>query len=158
MVEEKLKLLEQNLLKKSELIDRLNILSDKQSVLLDNSDMEAEEFDGCMEEYEEMLQELTVLNKEAEELYESLQMEQILEGGPNATQIGTLKTLISQLMDKANAHQEKEKLVKKQLEFYFDGERKSLGSGRKTSKAALDYYKSMSRSNVIPPQFMDQKK
>lgn len=158
MVEEKLKLLEQNLLRKSELMDRLYELYDEQSALLEDSDMEPEKFDCCMDKYDEMLQELTVLNNEADELYESLQMEQILEGGPNSTQIGTLKTLISQLMDKANAHQEKEKLVKKQLEFYFDGERKSLGSGRKTSKAALDYYKSMSRSNVIPPQFMDQKK
>ena len=158
MVKDNLKRLEQNLIRKSELLDKLQELSDKQFAFFDDPAMEAEEFDNYMEEYGERLQELTVLNEEADELYESLHLVQFSEGGDFATQIDTLKKLISEVADKTNSYQEKEESVKQNLENYFDNERKSLGSGRKTSKAALDYYRSMNRSNVIPPQFMDQKK
>ena len=61
-------------------------------------------------------------------------------------------------MDKTESLQKKEQSNKQKLEIYFQNERKDLGTGRRSSKAALDYYKSMNRSNVIPPQFMDQKK
>lgn len=158
MVKDNLKRLEQNLIRKSELLDKLQELNDRQLTFFDDSDMEAEEFDNYMEEYEERLQELTTLNEEADELYKSLQSEQFSESGPYAIQIDTLKKLISEVADKTSFYQEKEESVKRNLEDYFDGERKSIGSGRKTSKAALDYYRSMNRSNVIPPQFMDQKK
>ena len=158
MVQEKLRSLEENLLKRKELLDKLHVLCDKQLDLLDNSDMEAEEFDNCMEEQDELLQELTVMNEAADELYESLRTEELSFEGPFAAQIEDVRSLISKVMDKLSSLQSKEQIKKQKLDAYFEGERKSFGTGRKTSKAALDYYKSMNRSNVIPPQFMDQKK
>lgn len=158
MVEKDLELLEQNLVKKSDLIDQLLGLSDKQLTLLESSTMTAEIFDSCMEEQDEQIQKLVILNEEAEELYERLYLEELLVKGPYALQISRLKALISQIMEKTCSLQEKEQLNKQKLEAYFQNERKNLGSGRRSSKAALDYYKSMNRSNVIPPQFMDRKK
>lgn len=46
---------------------------------------------------------------------------------------------------------------KKLVEDYFRRERKQLGQTRKNSQAAFDYYKNMSQSNLLPPQFMDSK-
>lgn len=158
MVENALDLLEQNLVRKIELLDRLQELCDKQSTLLDNSSMEAEDFDGCMDEQDDLLQELIGLNGELDELYERLRLEEFSGDGPYAEQINHLKSLVSQIMEKNGFLQEKERLNKRKLDAYFENERKNLGSGRRSSKAALDYYKNMSRSNVIPPQFMDQKK
>lgn len=158
MVENDLKLLEQNLVKKNELLDRLQELYDKQLSLLDGSSMSAEDFDACMDELDDRLQELVVLNEEADELYERLRLEEFSVDGPYAAQIACLRTWISQIMDKANSLQEKEQTNKQKMQAYFQKERKNFGAGRRSSKAALDYYRNMNRSNIIPPQFMDQKK
>lgn len=158
MVEEKLKRLEQNLLKKDELLDRIYELFDKQSVLLDEIDMETELFDNCMDEQDQLLQQVVALNEEADELYECLHLKKLTLDGSYAEQIERLKALLSKVMDKNESLQKKEQSNKQKLEVYFQNERKNFGTGRRSSKAALDYYKSMNRSNVIPPQFMDQKK
>ena len=158
MVENDLKRLKANLLQKREILDKLHSLCDKQSALLENADMEAEVFDGCMDEQDGLLQELILLNEESDDLYECLRLEKFSADGPYADQINSMKALIAQIMDKTNSLQEKEQINKQKLDTYFESERKNLGSGRRSSKAAMDYYKSMNRSNVVPPQFMDQKK
>ncbi len=158
MVEKELKRLEQNLLKKDELLDRLHGLFDKQSALLDDIDMETELFDNCMDEQDQLLQQVVALNEEADELYECLCLENLTLDGSYAEQIERLKALLSKVMDKTESLQKKEQSNKQKLEVYFKSERKNFGTGRRSSKAALDYFKSMNRSNVIPPQFMDQKK
>lgn len=158
MVEAKLKSLEENLLKKDTLLDKLHLLCDKQLDLLEDSNMEAEDFDNCMEEQDGLLQELTGLNEEADELYECLHTEVFSADGPYVVQIEVLRNMISKVMDKFDSLQTKEQTKKEKLDSYFERERKAFGTGRKSSKAALDYYKSMSRSGVVPPQFMDQKK
>ena len=158
MVEKELKQFEQNLIKKNELLDRLHGLNDKQSALLKDAELEVEVFDACMDEQDELLQELIGLDEDMVGMYETLRSEKIDVDGPCTLQTEKIKALISQIMDKTNSLQEKEQIVKQKLDVYFECERKNLGEVRKTSKAAMDYYKSMSRSNVIPPQFMDQKK
>lgn len=157
MVEKELKRLAQNLEKKNEMLDRLHDLCDKQFLLLDDADMTAEVFDACMDEQDELLQELIALDEETEKIYESLQVEKVIQYD-GVIQKEYLESLTSQIMDKTCSLQEKEVLKKQKMGVYFESVRRSLGIGRKTSKAALDYYKSMNRSNIIPPQFMDQKK
>lgn len=158
MVEEKLKRLEQNLEKGNELLDRLQELCDKQLGLFDNTEMEAKAFDECMDEQDALLQELITLNEETDEIYASLHSEIISSDSSYIVQVARLQKLISQIVDKTSSLQNKEQSKKQKMDDYFERERKNFGDGRKTSKAALDYYKSMSRSSVITPQFMDQKK
>jgi len=158
MVEKKLHLLEQNLEKKSDLLGKLLELCDKQNAVLDSSSWDAEDFDACMAEQDIFLQELDRLNVEADELYSFLASEDFSSNEKYDEQIGRIKNLISQLENKTILFQEKEQFTKQKLEVYFQNERKTFGSGRRSSKAALDYYRNMNRSNVVPPQFMDQKK
>ena len=72
MVENDLKLLELNLLKRKEFLDRLQEVYDKQLILLDSFTMNMNEFDAYMDKHEELLQVLVGLNEESEELYERL--------------------------------------------------------------------------------------
>ena len=158
MVENNLRLLEENLTKKNELLDKMHELSDKQFALLDDADMEAEAFDTYMDEQDEFIKELLDLNEEAEKLYDQLRLENLSKDASRKDQMKKLKLLVEQIVDKTNSLQKKEQVNKQKLTIYFESERRVLGSGRRSSKAALDYFKSMNRSNVIPPQFMDQKK
>lgn len=158
MLDKEWKCLEQNLEKKNELLGKLHELCDKQSALLDADDMEAEAFDIYMDKQDELLQELIALDKETENIYTSLQSEKMSQDSTNATKIDYLKNLTSQIVEKSHSLQEKEAIKKQKLDAYFESVRRNLGVGRKSSRAALDYYKSMNHSNIIPPQFMDQKK
>ena len=158
MVENNLKRLEENLEKEKMLLDSLVALCDRQNELLTSSDMEPEVFDDSMEKQDELLKELLVLDENTESIYESLHAESIDMNGAYADTIGKVRQLIGEVRDKTISLQEKEQIKKKNLDVYFESERKNLGLERRSSKAALDYYNSMNRSNVIPPQFMDQKK
>ena len=47
---------------------------------------------------------------------------------------------------------------KKLVEDFFRRERDGIKIGRKSTKAAIGYYKTMSKTAVVAPQFMDSKK
>lgn len=158
MIEKNLSLLEQNLIKKKNVLNQFQELCDKQFLFIDSQSMTTETFRPYMDGQDSLVEELIVLNEEADLLYESLEKEWPEDKTAYLGQIETLQKLMQELSATSDSLQEKEKACREKLEVYFEKERKELGAGRKSSNAALNYYKSMSKLNVIPPQFMDQKK
>lgn len=158
MVGQKLDLLESNLNKKTVLLKKMTDILNEQLQLLDSSDMQLEELDVCMERQDGLTEELEALNVEADTLYEYLKMTDVSSDKANVPKITRIKELLSQITKDFDALQEKEQSVKNRLEGFLQKERKNFGTGRRSSKAALDYYMNMSGSTVVPPQFMDRKK
>lgn len=158
MVEQKMDLLTSNLNKKSSLLKEMADVLDKQLQLMDASDMQLEELDACMEKQGNLTEELENLNAEAGSLYEYLQKADISAEAGNASKIAHIKELLTQITTDFDTLQEKEQNARQRMEAFFQKERKNFGDGRRSSKAAFDYYRNMSGANVIPPQFMDQKK
>lgn len=158
MVVKNLNLLEENLIKKNIVLDKLLVLCDKQSELLDKDSIVIEDFDSCMDEQDTLLEVLMQLDDGFEQLCEKVAIDLSDNKDVYAEQMPRIRQINREHFTKSKILQEKEASNKERLEWYFDKERKAIGSGRRSSKAAMDYYKSMSRSAVIPPQFMDQKK
>lgn len=158
MVEQKMDLLTSNLNKKSSLLKEMADVLDKQLQLMDASDTQLEELDLCMEKQGNLTEELESLNAEADSLYEYLQKADISAEANNASKIAQIKELLTQITTDFDNLQEKEQSARQRMEAFFQKERKNFGDGRRSSKAAFDYYRNMSGANVIPPQFMDQKK
>lgn len=158
MVEQKLDLLESNLNKKSVLLKEMADVLERQLQLLDTSDMQMQELNLCMEKQGNLTEELEALNEEADSLYEYLQKADISAEAGNASKISHIKELLTQITTDFDNLQEKEQSARQRMEAFFQKERKNFGDGRRSSKAAFDYYRNMSGANVIPPQFMDQKK
>ena len=158
MVGQKLDSLESNLNKKSVLLKEMAEVLEHQLRLLDASDLQMEELDKCMEKQGSLTEELESLNTEADSLYEYLQKADISAGTGNTSKIAHIKELLAQITTDFDILQEKEQSARRRMEAFFKKERKNFGDGRRSSKAALDYYKNMSGANVVPPQFMDQKK
>ena len=158
MIGQKLDLLSCNLKKKDELLAKMGEVLDKQLQLLNVSDVQLEELDLCMEMHGNLTEELERLNAEADSLYEYLQKTDISSEANNASKIAHIKELLSQITTDFDNLQEKEKDTRRRMDVFFQKERKNFGDGRRSSKAALDYYKSMNGSNVVAAQFMDQKK
>ena len=73
-------------------------------------------------------------------------------------QIKELQKLVTEVTDASVAVQAQEARNKKLIEDFFQREREGIGMNRRTSKAAINYYKNMSKSAVVLPQFMDSKK
>lgn len=158
MVGQKLDSLESNLNKKSVLLREMSEVLEQQLQLLNTSDMQMEELDLCMEKQGNLTEELEALNEEADSLYEYLQKADISVEVGNASKIAHIKELLSQITTDFDNLQEKEQNARQRMDAFFQKERKNFGDGRRSSKAAFDYYKSMSGANVVPPQFMDWKK
>lgn len=158
MVGQKLDSLESNLKKKSVLLKEMSDVLERQLQLLDTSYMQMEELDIYMEKQGNLTEELEILNEEADSLYEYLQKADVSVEAGNASKIAHIQELLSQITTDFDNLQEKEQKARQRMDVFFQKERKNFGDGRRSSKAALDYYKNMNGSNVVPPQFMDQKK
>lgn len=158
MVEQKLDLLVSNLNKKFVILKEMADVLDTQLQLLNTSDIQMEELDMCMEKQGSLTEKLESLNEEADFLYEYLQKADISVGADDVSKIAHIKELLVQIATDFDNLQEKEQSARRRMDAFFQKERKNFRDGRRSSKAAFDYYKSMSGANVVPPQFMDWKK
>lgn len=153
-----LKLLEENLTRKNYILDKLQTLCDKQSLLLVGDSIGMEDFDDCMNEQNVLVEELVQLDYDFEQLCKLVREEVIADHNMDESEKERISQLNQTVLDKGLKLQAQAASNKKKLDQYFQKERKNIGSGRRSSKAAMDYYRTMSKSNVIPPQFMDKKK
>lgn len=152
-----LKILEESLRKKLQVLDEIQTYNEKQKQVFQSDSVELSEFDAAVEEKGKLIDQISKLDEGFEVLYSNVAKE--LEGNKEkyATQIQTLKQLVQQVTEKGVSIQAQEARNKALIESYFAREREQIRQGRQASKAAYDYYKSMSNTNTVPPQFLDSK-
>lgn len=158
MIDNYLTLLAESLEKKLNILNQMMAISSRQSEIMSSEGVAVDEFDACVDEKDALVRELTLLDDGFEQLYDRIKEELLTHKDLYGNQIKKLQVLIAELTEKSCTLQAQEARNKTLVEKYFARERDALKSGRKTSKAALDYYQSMNRSAVVPPQFMDKKK
>ena len=153
-----LTLLEESLRRKLQVMDEIQKYNLRQQEIFQADNVDLERFDEYVEEKGKLIEQLTALDNGFEKLYANVAEE--LKGNREqyAKQIKTLQGLVTEVTDTSVAIQAQEARNKKQVEDFFVKERKKLHMNRKTSKAAINYYKTMNKSSVIMPQFMDDKK
>ena len=153
-----LTLLEESLRRKLQVMDEIQKYNLRQQEIFQADNVDLERFDEYVEEKGTLIEQLTALDNGFEKLYANVAEE--LKGNREqyAEQIRTLQGLVTEVTDTSVAIQAQEARNKKQVEAFFVKERKKLHMNRKTSKAAINYYKTMNKSSVIMPQFMDDKK
>lgn len=158
MIDNYLEILEDSLRKKSAVLDEIIEYNRGQEQLLKNEKVSMEDLDANMEQKDGLIQKLTELDEGFEALYGRIK-EQLTDNRDSyRTQIKRLQELISQITEKSVSVQAQEARNKKLIEDYFLKEKSQIRQGKKASKVAYDYYKSMSNSGAVPSQFMDQKK
>ena len=158
MTENYLTLLEESLRKKLQVMADIQAYNLRQSELFQSNSADLDKFDEYVEEKGRLVDRLTELDNGFEKLYAKVAAQ--LEGNRAlyATQIRTLQGLVKEVTDTSVAIQAQEARNKKLIEDYFRKEREGIRDGRKSSKAAINYYKTMSKSAVVQPAFMDSKK
>ena len=116
-----------------------------------------ESFDSAIEEKDKLINKLEKLDDGFESMYKRLEEE--LKGNKEkyADKIKLLQEKIAIITELSVQVQASEARNKRIIEQYFAKERGAIKKRRVGSKAAFDYYKSMSGADAIPPQFMDSK-
>jgi len=158
MTENYLTLLEESLRQKLQVMAEIQAYNLRQQELFQSEEVDLEQFDSYVEEKGALIERLTMLDNGFGRLYSKVA--ETLKNGREqyAEQIRTLQELVTEVTDAGVVVQAQEARNKKLIEDFFRREREGIRKGRKSSKAAIDYYKNMSRSAVVLPQFMDSKK
>jgi len=152
-----LKILEDSLLKKINVLDDIAAYNEEQCRIFSEGKADIDKFDEYMEKKEELINALSRLDEGFETLY--ARVAEVLKDNKTvyARQIKRLQQLVKEITDKSVSIQAQEARNKALIEEYFAKERINLRHSRKTSKAAFDYYKSMSGAGSATSQFMDSK-
>lgn len=158
MINNYLQVLEDSLHKKKDVLERIEDLCSRQEEMLRKESVSEEEFAASIEEKANLIEELNRLDDGFENLYNRIK-EQLTDGKEKyKNQIAVLQKLITEVTDKSISVQAKEARNKSLAENFFINRKKEIQSSRRSSKVAMDYYRSMSQSKVVEPQFMDKKK
>ena len=160
MEKQYLAIMEQSLEKKIGILDRIIAKNQEQNAILNDPNMKWEDFDDNANRKMELIEEIDKLDEGFEDLFERVKEELESPGGKekNAAQIVRMQELIRQITEKSTSIQAQEARNKVLVEQYFQQSRERIRKGRTSSKAAMDYYKSMSQTSFAQPHFLDDKK
>ncbi len=153
-----LTLLEESLRRKLQVMEEIQKYNMRQQEIFQSGAVDIDKFDEYVAEKGVLIDKLTALDSGFEKLYAKVSEE--LQGSREqyADQIRTLQGLVTQVTDRSVDIQAQEARNKKLVEDFFRRERDGIKIGRKSTKAAIGYYKTMSKTAVVAPQFMDSKK
>ena len=160
MEKQYLAIMEQSLEKKIGILDRIIAKNQEQNAILNDPNMKWEDFDDNANRKMELIEEIDKLDEGFEDLFERVKEELESPGGKekHAAQIVRMQELIRQITEKSTSIQAQEARNKVLVEQYFQQSRERIRKGRTSSKAAMDYYKSMSQTSFAQPHFLDDKK
>lgn len=157
MVEKSLNTLQDNLKKKASALEKFGGLVKQQALLLEDPDATPEQLDACMDEQDKLTAQINALSEEFEQVCETLKHSLPDERSEHQKQIDSIMDANAKIDEMTRRIVEGLAVNKSKIQDYLSKERRNLGAGRKSSQAAMNYYKNMSGSNVVPSYFMDHK-
>lgn len=139
-------------------LEKLGSKNQRQTAILKKRPFDAKEFDQITLEKGELIDELAKLDEGFDLVYGRVRESLSKEKETYKSEIIWMQKLISKITDLSVSIQAEEKRNKELVIKVFAKERESTKLAKKTSKVSLDYYKNMSRTNYVDPQFMDTHK
>ncbi len=157
---EYLELLEESLVKKIGVLNRIGEFNLKQRELFTTftESPDFEQFDSYIEEKDKLIDELNSLDDGFESLYERVAETLKADRAGNAAKIKRLQDLIREVTDKSSELQAQEADNKKLIEKYFNSVRDGIGKGRTSLNAAYSYMQAQRGMNSSESLYMDSKK
>lgn len=158
MVSASLDLLEESLVKKVEVMKKIQLENARQKELLsDPENLELEEFDKTLDTKGELIDQLLLLDEGFQSLFDRVKEEVGDHKELYADQIKRMQGLIQEISGLSASIEAEEHRNKKLAEQYFHISRTRMNQSRQSSAAAFNYYQTMSNYKNVPPQFMDKK-
>jgi flagellar biosynthesis/type III secretory pathway chaperone len=158
MSETYIEIMLQSLRKKCEVLDEIIRLNEQQRQILEDAEGSVEDFDRTVEDKAARIEQLEQLDSGFEKLYERTKEELQAGGDTYASQIRSMQEYIRKVTDKSVEAQAQEARNKDLMTQKFSRVKKQARQLRANSRATASYHQSMSRTAVVDPQFMDNKK
>ena len=158
MTESYLDMMEDSLRDKIEVLNEIVKENETQKEILESTtEFDEERFDEAISRKGELIRRVDNLNDGFESLYERVKEELDQNKEKHKERIRIFQDLIRQITDLSNSIEAGEKRNSALAKNYFSVARNKMNQGRKSSQAALDYYLTMNKSKITPPQFYDTK-
>lgn len=158
MQETYIQIMLQSLEKKNKVLDQIIQLNEQQKTVLESADSPVEDFDETVEKKSALIEQMEQLDSGFEKLYDRVREELQTNKDTYKDQIRKMQDYIRAVTDKSVQIQTQEARNKELMTSRFARVKKQARQVRANSKATSSYYQSMSRTSVIDPQFMDDKK
>lgn len=160
MQENYVQIMLESLKKKEKILIKISEKNLEQKAIVEADDISFEEFDRIIDEKAELIDQLDVLDRGFESLYEKVKTELQSDEGKikYKNEIACMQECIRNITEKSTSIQVQEQRNKQAIEAMFRNEKEKLKSGKISSRAAVNYYKTMNQTNYVSPQFLDKKK
>lgn len=158
MSEQYLTIMQESLKKKIDVLDEIIRISKMQEEALKVDPIDYEAFDRGVDDKDVCIEQLELLDKGFDTLYQKVEQELKKESGKYTSWIRESKRLITLVTEKSVEIQAMEARNKQVIENSLRKSRQEFRHGKRTVDVARNYYQSMNLTGVIPPQYMDQKK
>ena len=158
MVSASLDMLEESLVKKIEVMKKIQEENQRQKEILSNPEnVDFEAFDKTLDMKGEYIDELNALDDGFQSLFDRVKEEVGSNKDQYADQIKRMQALIQEITGLSASIEAEEHRNKKLAETYFSITRERMAHSKHSSEVAFNYYQTMSNFKNIPPQFVDKK-
>lgn len=147
----------QSLEKKEVVLDRIIEANVRQEAVLKNPEGDPEEFDETVETKGALIEQLEQLDSGFQKLFDNMKEELDGQRENYAKQIEQMQLHIRSITDKSVQIQAQEARNKELMTQKFTRIKEMAKQTRASSNMVNQYYKNMSKLNVVDPQFLDDK-
>lgn len=153
-----IQLLVDTLVKKHEVLSELMRITEKQQSIINNDSFDEDEFLKTISLKEEQINSLSELDRGFELIYDRSREELNENRKEYASQITSLKELVTAVTDLSVKLQALEKRNRTKLETLLTNKRKNIKNSRLSNETVTSYYKNMSSKPEAQSYFYDKKK
>ena len=158
MVSVSLDMLEESLIKKIEIMNKIQDENERQKELLKNPDkVDEKAFDEILDVKGNLIEELISLDDGFQSLFDRVKEEVGQNKDLYKDQIKRMQEYIQEITGLSASIEAAEHRNKKLAEEYFTTARRKMEFSRQTSSAAFNYYQTMNYYRDVPPQYVDNK-
>lgn len=153
-----LEILIDSLNKKSQLLDFILVENQKQQMAVSGDELDEAAFEDSIRKKEEYIGQLQTLDTGFDGVYNRIKELLLTQKEAYRSDIQKIQELIAAVTQKSMEVQLSEKRNKLLVEQKFSAVRQEIHQTRNVNQVANNYYKTMSKTGIVEPQFMDQKK
>ena len=151
-------MMEESLRQKIQVLQDIVKENQAQKAILENTEKFDEEgFDETISRKGELIKQVEKLNDGFQTLFDRVKDEIEDNKDKHRDKIKTYQELIRNITDLSTEIEIGEKRNRILADVHFKSSKERINQNRRSSTAALDYYLTMNKSNITPPQFYDSK-
>ena len=158
MLSSSMDMLEESLIKKIDIMSKIEEENEKQKEILSDPDnVDETAFDDTVDKKGELIEKLISLDDGFQTLFDRVKEEVNANKDEFADQIRRMQDLIRDITARSASIEAAEHRNKRLAERYFDTARHKMNTSKQSSAVAFNYYRTMNNFKEIPPQFLDKK-